>query len=145
MATVVTNNFRNANMGLPGGSSTTVDFDTDDIRCSLIDQAQSGALDATDGTYADVNGGTGAVAQGSAMGSKTVGTVSAGVFDSTVDYTFSSVTGAECEYLTLEKYNATDANSTVCVIWDTVTTGLPVTPNSGDITVTWAGGGILTI
>lgn len=145
MATVVTNNFRNANMGTPGGTTTTVDFDTDDIRCSLIDSAQSGALDATDGAYSDVNGGTGPVAQGSAMGSKTVGSVGPGVFDSSADYTFSSVTGAECEYLTLEKYNATAANSTVCVIWDSATTGIPVTPNSGDITVTWNASGILTI
>lgn len=145
MATVVTDNFRNANMGLPGGSSTTIDWDTDDVRNSLIDEAQSGALDETASTYDDIDGGSGAVADGAAMTNKTVGVVSAGVFDSTVDYTFASVTGAECEYLCLFKYDATPANATLAVIWDSATTGLPVSPNSGDITVTWNASGILTI
>lgn len=104
MATVVTNNFRNAQMGNPSGSSTQIDFDGDDIRCSLIDQTDSGALDATDGTYADVNTGT-PVAEGAAMASKTVGSVAAGVFDSTADYTFSAVTGDAADYLVLYKYN----------------------------------------
>jgi hypothetical protein len=144
MATVVHNNFRDAQMGNPGGTTITVDFDADDVRCSLFDITDSGTIDATDSNYGDVNAGT-IVHEGGAIGSKTVGVVNPGVFDSTVDYTMSSVTGDEAEYLTLWRFDATPANGTLVVTWDSATTGIPVTPNSGDITVQWNASGIVQI
>lgn len=143
MATVVHNNFRNAQLGNPANTTTTVDFDADDIRCSLLDQTDSGAITATTENYGEVDTPT-VVASGSAMGSKTVGST-VGVFDSTVDYTFSTVTGDEADYLVLYKYDATPANATMIITWDSATTGLPVQPNGGDITVTWNASGILQI
>lgn len=144
MATVVHDNFRNAQMGLPGGSTVVVDFDTDDMRCSLFDQTDSGVIDATDSAYDDVNAGT-IVHEGGAIGSKTIGVLATGVFDSTVDYTMSSVTGDEADYLTLWRFHATPANGTLVVTWDSATTGIPVTPNGGDITVQWNASGIVQI
>ena len=61
------------------------------------------------------------------------------------DTTFSSVSGDAADYLTLWKNSGTPATSPLAVTWDSATTGLPVTPNGGDITVQWAAGGILTI
>lgn len=69
----------------------------------------------------------------------------AGVFDGT-DLTFPSVTGASVEALVLYRKNA-GANTTwplICYI-DTGVTGLPVTPNGGNITVTWNASGIFKL
>ena len=74
----------------------------------------------------------------------TIGTVAVGVFDAD-DVTFSSISGDAADYLVLYKYDATPANATLIVTWDSTTTGLPVTPNGGDIIVTWNASGILQI
>jgi hypothetical protein len=149
MATIVHDNFRNAQLGTPNGTTTTVDFDADDIRCSLMDSTDSGVIAVTDSNFGEIDTGVEGTDYhtGSAMGSKTVGTGGGvGAFDSTVDYTFSSVPASdEMDYLVLRKYHATPANSTLIVTWDSTTTGIPVTPNGGDIIVTWNASGILRI
>lgn len=68
-----------------------------------------------------------------------------GTFDGT-DVTFTSVTGATVEALVLYRQNA-GANTTWRLIAyiDTGVTGLPVTPNGGNITITWSASGIFTI
>lgn len=143
MATVVHNNFRNAQLGVPANTTTTVDFDGDELRVSLLDQTDSGTINAASENYGEVDGAT-VVANSSALGSKTVGTVAVGVFDA-ANVTFSSVTGDAADYLTLYKHDATPANATLIITWDSATTGLPVTPNGGDITVTWNASGILQL
>lgn len=72
-------------------------------------------------------------------------TQTAGVFDGT-DLTFPSVTGATCEAIVLYRKNA-GANTTwpVVTYLDTGVGGLPVTPNGGDITITWNASGIFKI
>jgi len=149
MATIVHDNFRNAQLGTPAGSTTTVDFDADDIRCSLMDQTDSGLIAVTDADFGSIDTGAEGTDYhtGSAMTGKTVGTGGGvGAFDSTADYTFSSVPASdEMDFLVLRKYNATPANSTLIVTWDSATTGIPVTPNGGDIIVTWNASGILRI
>jgi len=147
MATIITNAIRNGNMGLPNGTTTVVDFDTDDIRMALVDDtdltAPAGPPVVTWDDWADINQGT-LVADGTNLASKTVGTVAVGVFDS-ADFTFTTVTGDAADYLAMRKYDATDVNSTLCVVWDSATTGLPVNPNGGDITVQMHTSGILQI
>lgn len=60
--------------------------------------------------------------------------------------TFTSVTGASVEALVLYRKNS-GANTTwrLVAYIDTGVTGLPVTPNGGNITVTWNASGIFTI
>lgn len=72
-------------------------------------------------------------------------TVTTGTFDGS-DLTFSAVTGASVEALVIYRHNA-GANTTwrLVAYLDTSVTGLPVTPNGGDITVTWNASGIFTI
>lgn len=67
---------------------------------------------------------------------------SSGVFDG-ADATFSAVTGNSAEALVLYRKNA-GANTTwrLVAYLDTSVTGLPVTPNGGDITVAWNASGI---
>ena len=68
-----------------------------------------------------------------------------GTFDG-ADVTFTAVTGASVEALVLYRKNA-GANTTWQLIAyiDTSVTGLPVTPNGGDITITWNASGIFSL
>jgi len=61
-----------------------------------------------------------------------------GVVDAN-DAVFSSVTGDVSEALILVKDTGVEATSPLIAYMDT-STGLPVTPNGGDITVTWDNG-----
>jgi hypothetical protein len=68
-----------------------------------------------------------------------------GVFDGT-DLTYTAVTGASVEAIVLYRKNA-GANTTWPLIAyiDTSVTGLPVTPNGGNITITWNASGIFKL
>jgi hypothetical protein len=68
-----------------------------------------------------------------------------GTFDGT-DLTYTAVSGATVEALVLYRKNA-GANTTWPLIAyiDTGVTGLPVTPNGGNITITWNASGIFTL
>ncbi len=97
MATVVHDNFRNAQMGTPGGSTTTTDFDADGIDLALLDQTDSGAITASTNNYGEVDTAV-VVADRSdsgeiPLGSKTVGVVAVGVFDA-ADPTFDAISGS---------------------------------------------------
>jgi hypothetical protein len=72
-------------------------------------------------------------------------TVTSGTFDGD-NLTFSSVTGASVEALVIYRHNA-GANSTwpLVAYIDTSVTGFPVTPNGGNITVTFNASGIFTL
>lgn len=75
------------------------------------------------------------------IGSKTF---AAGVFDG-ADVTFTGVTGNSVEALVIYIDTGTAATSPLVAYIDTSVTGLPVTPNGGDITVTWNGTGIFAL
>lgn len=60
-----------------------------------------------------------------------------GIFDA-ADATFPTVSGAECSYIAIYHDTGTPATSTLIALLDTDVTGLPVTPNGGDIEVQWA-------
>jgi hypothetical protein len=75
----------------------------------------------------------------------TVPTVANGTFDG-VDVTFTAVSGATVEALVIYRHNS-GANTTwkLVLYEDTSVTGLPVTPNGGDISIAWNGSGIFLI
>lgn len=68
-----------------------------------------------------------------------------GIFDGD-NITFTAVTGATVEALVIYRKNA-GANTTwrLVAYIDTGVTGLPVTPNGGDITVSWHASGIFAL
>lgn len=72
-------------------------------------------------------------------------TVALGLFDGD-NVTFTAVSGASVEALVIYRHNA-GANTTwrLVAFIDTSVTGLPVTPNGGDITITWNASGIVQI
>lgn len=72
-------------------------------------------------------------------------TLTAGTVDG-ADVTFTAVTGATVEALVLYRKNA-GANTTwqLVAYIDTGVTGLPVTPNGGDISISWYASGIFSL
>ena len=75
----------------------------------------------------------------------TAPTVANGTFDGG-DLTYTAVSGASVEGFVIYRHNA-GANTTwpLVLYYDASGGGLPVTPNGGNITVTWNGSGIFTI
>ena len=78
---------------------------------------------------------TGVVGTAETLGTKTS---TSGVFDA-ADTTFTSATGATVEALVIYKDTGVAGTSPLIAYIDTAT-GLPATPNGGDITVTWDSG-----
>ena len=139
MATLVHQNWLNLMLG--GGTHTLPDFDGDNIDASLLDQTDSGTISAsTSVDYADVNGATVV-----ATADVSVASISAGVVTLSGAVTFSSVTGDAADYLAVWKNSGTPSTSPLIITWDSASTGLPVTPNGGDIVATWGSNTLVTL
>ena len=113
---------------ISGGSN--VDLSGGNVKAVLVDLADytySAAHDFLD----DIAVG-GRVATSGNLASKTV---TNGVFDA-ADFSFTSVTGDPCEALVLYVDSGSAATSPLVAYYDTGVTGLPVTPNGGDINIT---------
>ena len=67
-----------------------------------------------------------------------------GTFDA-ANSTWTAVSGATVEALVIYIDTGSAATSRLVAYLDTGYTGLPVTPNGGDITVTWDAAGIFTL
>lgn len=58
------------------------------------------------------------------------------------DTTFATVTGDQSEQVVIYQNTGTEATSLLCVFFDTFSSGMPVTPNGGNITIQWNASGI---
>lgn len=72
----------------------------------------------------------------------TTKTYASGVLDA-ADVTFTTVTGATVEALVLFLDTGTAETSRLVAYFDTGVTGLPVTPNGGNIPIVWNASGII--
>ncbi len=120
--------------GRQGFLAGDIDWDAHNIKVTLIDAADYAANLATDDFYNDVTAG-GRVATSGNLASKTT---TAGVADA-ADITYSAVTGDPSEALVVWRDTTVESTSQLIAYIDTGT-GLPVTPNGGDITVSWDNG-----
>lgn len=111
----------------------------------FVDHADDTPVAATDDFLNDIISAARvpALASVPSLGSKTIGTVAAGVFDA-ADTTFTTLSGDQSESLILFKNTGTDTTCDLIAFWDTAT-GLPLTPNGGDVTVQWNGSGIFQV
>jgi hypothetical protein len=117
-------------------AATGTDIENGDLRCILIDTGAytySAAHDFLD----DVTAGRTATS-----GTMTTVTVANGLLDAD-NVTFTAVSGAVSEALILYLHTGTESTSRLVAFIDTGVTGLPVTPNGGNITVTWNASGII--
>jgi len=120
--------------GREGFLDGSIDWDTDDIRCILVDAADYTVDLATHDNLDDIP----APARVAVSGALTGKTVAAGVADAD-DVTFASVTGDPCEAIVIYKHTGVESTSRLIAYIDSAT-GLPVTPNGGDITTQWDNG-----
>ena len=129
---------------LTAGANTSLDQATANIApwVALVDTDVYTYSAAHQFYNADLSGVVGTDQQ---ITTATVGSVAAGVFDGD-NVTFTSVTGATVEALVIYRKNAgADTTWRLVLYEDTGVTGLPVTPNGGDISVSWSASGILLI
>jgi len=117
-----------ANNNLSAGTVKVALIDTGTYTYNSANQFWSSASSASVGTP-------------QTLGSKTF---TNGTFDA-ADVTFTAVTGSSVEALILYIDTGSAATSPLVAYIDTSVTGLPVTPNGGDITITWNGSGIFTL
>lgn len=108
------------------------------VKCALVDTGVY-TYNSADQFYSSVS--TAVVGTPQTLGTKTF---TSGVFDA-ADITYTAVTGNSVEALVLYIDTGTAGTSPLVAYIDTSVTGLPVTPNGGDITVTWNGTGIFAL
>ena len=139
MANGMFTDFRNGQLS----NTSLVDFDTDDVVAMFVDHADDTPVIATDNFIDDILSAARvpAIASCPSLASKTIGTVAAGVVDA-ADTVFTALTGDASESLIVWKDTAVESTSKLIGFWDTAT-GLPLTPNGGDVTVQWHASGIL--
>jgi hypothetical protein len=107
---------------------------TDNIKAVLVDSADY-TLDLANHDFLDDIPAGARVATSGNLANKTT---TAGVFDAD-DITITGVYGDQFEYIILYKDTGTASTSPLIACIDTAT-GLPCTPNSGDITIQWDSG-----
>ena len=117
-----------------GLSNKLFDLDTDVIKAVLIDSADY-TYSAAHSDYSTDVAAAAKVAVSGALGSPTIVN---GVFD-TADFTWTAVTGDPCEAIIIE--DETTTPDRLAAFYDTGMTGMPVTPNGGDINCTVNGSG----
>lgn len=125
---------------LAGDSNSDLDNNTstDGPFCALVDTGTY-SYSASHQFYSSLSGVVGTDQR------ITTPTVALGTFDGD-DLTYTAVSGASIEALVIYRKNS-GANTTwrLVLYEDTSVTGLPVTPNGGNIVVIWNASGIFTI
>ena len=109
-----------------------ISWSSDNIKTVLVDLADYTANLSTDQFLSDIAAG-GRVATSANLASKTTTLGSADA----ADVTFSAVTGDISEALVIYQDTGAAGTSRLIAYIDTAT-GLPVTPNGGDIQVQWS-------
>lgn len=115
-----------------------IDYSAHDIQAMLVTSSYSPTQN-TDEFHDDISGATIVATSGNfASKTSTLGTADA------ADVTFTSVTGSPASQIIIMRWTGTSGTSPlIAKIHDY--TGLPVTPNGGNITVAWPAGGIFVL
>lgn len=118
-------------------SLSNSDIDTGTVKVALVDTGTY-TYSAAHDFYNDLSGVVGTP--------QTIAntTVTGGLFDGD-NVTFTSVTGNSVEALVIYIDTGNTATSRLVAYIDTGQTGLPVTPNGGNITITWDAAGIFQL
>lgn len=137
MANLIFTPFRNKTL-----QATIPNLSTATVKAMLVDHADDTPVAADEFISAILAAARiPAIASAPALASKTFGTVGAGVFDA-ADTTFTALTGDQAESLILFEDSGVEGTSDLICMWDTAT-GLPITPNGGDVTINWNASGII--
>lgn len=113
-----------------------IDLATDNIKVVLLSATYTYSA-----AHQFLSSLSGTVATSGNLASKTT---TSGVFDA-ADVTFTAVTGSAVTQIVIYQDTGVAGTSRLIAFFDTGVTGLPVTPNGGDISITWSGSGILSL
>ena len=120
---------------LTGGANTNMS--STNVRVALVDTGTY----SYNAAHEFLTSLTGVIGTAQLIGTKTF---TNGVFDGD-NVTYTAVSGANAEALVIYIDTGTAGTSRLVAFIDTGVTGLPVTPNGGDITVTWNASGIFAL
>ena len=120
---------------LTGGANTNMS--STNVRVALVDTGTY----TYSATHEFLTSLSGVVGTAQLIGTKTF---TNGVFDGD-NVTYTAVTGNSVEALAIYIDTGTAGTSRLVAFIDTGVTGLPVTPNGGDITITWNASGIFAL
>lgn len=134
MANAIYPKYKEAILG--GGANT--DLLTGTVKVALVDTGVY-TYNAADQFLTSL---TGVVGTAQTIGATK--SVTNGLFDGG-DVTYTSVTGNSVEALVIYIDTGSSATSRLVAYIDTSVTGLPVTPNGGNITITWNASGIFQL
>lgn len=123
-----------------GFLSGQINFSSDNIKAVLVDTGSYTANLNTDQYLSDIPSGARVATSGN-LSSKTVAN---GVADA-ADVTFTAVTGASVEAVVLYKDTGTASTSRLICYIDSGASGIPITPNGGDIATAWNASGIFKL
>jgi hypothetical protein len=118
--------------GREGFLDGSINWASDNIKAVLVDAGAYTASLGSNQNLSDISSG----ARIATSGNLTSKTVTGGVADA-ADVTFSAVSGVTAEAVVLYKDTGSASTSRLIAYIDTAS-GLPVTPNGGDIVVTWS-------
>jgi len=118
--------------------SGTINLPSDTIKIGLID---TGVYTYNSANEFWSSASAALVGTAATLASKTV---TSGTFNAD-DVTFTAVSGSSVEALIIYKDTGSAATSPLIAYIDVAASGLPVTPNGGDITVTFNASGIFSI
>ena len=107
---------------------------TDTMKCILVDAGSYTVQVDTHKVLSDISSS----ARIAGPVTLTAKTTAGGAADA-ADCTFTSVSGASIEAIVIYKDTGTESTSPL-IAWIDTATGLPITPNGGDIIVTWDNG-----
>lgn len=113
------------------------DLDGQTVKVALVTAGYT--YSSTDQYYSSVSASV--VGTPQTLGSKTF---TNGVFDA-ADVTFTAVSGSQVVSLVIYIDTGNSATSPLVAFIDTGVTNLPVTPNGGDIAITWNATGIFAL
>lgn len=126
-------------LGREGFLGGDIDWDANNIKVTLLDGADYTPNLSTHDFYDDVAAAARVADSGNlASKTKTLGTADA------ADVTWTSVTGDPSEYVLIRADSGVESTSRLIGLFDTAT-GLPVTPNGGNINLIFNASGIFTL
>lgn len=121
---------------LNGGSNVALNGTVRVTLVDLADYSYNASHDFIDDVPAAARVATATLSSGK--------TYTNGLFDA-ADVTFPTVTGDQSEALIIWIDTTVEATSRLVAFFDTDVTGLPVTPNGGDINIAWNASGIFQL
>ena len=144
MANAGFDSYRN---GILTNTTNIGDFDitAQTIKAMFVDHADDTPSTSGDNFIDDILSAARipAIASCPALATDTVGSVGVGVYDAD-NTVFTALSGDPAESLIIFRDSGTESTSALIAFWDTAT-GLPLTPNGGDVTVAWNASGIFRV